>query len=542
MEKLQVKQTLIDKGISYVAPQWGAKRLRARVAVALTGAYYGGSKSRRNIKEFMPPIGDADADTLCDLETLRNRSRHLLRNTPVATGAVNTNCVHVVGSGLKVQSRIDRAVLGMEEGKADEWQRNTELEFRTWAENLDCDITRGNNFYDLQNLVFRSTLESGDTFVLMPYKVRKSSPYGLKLQVIEADRVSNEGGVRDTRELTAGVEKSQHGEPVRYHVRTSHPGTDKNPLERKWRKIPAFTPSARRNIIHVYEQLRPGQTRGVPYLAPVIEQLHQLGRYTNAELQAAVVSGYLTVFVETESGMSGLSPMQPTDETGGKTSDKDYKLSSGAVIGLTPGEKISTVSPGRPNVSFDAFVQAILRQIGVALGIPFELLVMHFTKSYSAARSAMLNAWKMFSARREWLINHFCDLVYEAWMEEAVLRGRVIAPGFLDDPILRQAWLGNIWIGPAPGQIDPTKEVQAAQLRVDGGFSTVSEETAAMTGTDWDQKIPQIKKERKILKEAGIVAENTKSPSEQLGRAGEIRNPKDDDTDEDGDSEGDINE
>ncbi len=43
---------------------------------------------------------------------------------------------------------------------------------------------------------------------------------------------------------------------------------------------------------------RPGQRRGVPVLAPVIEALKQLGRYTDAELVAAVVSGLFTVFVK----------------------------------------------------------------------------------------------------------------------------------------------------------------------------------------------------------------------------------------------------
>ena len=92
------------------------------------------------------------------------------------------------------------------------------------------------------------------------------------------------------------------------------------------------------------------------------------------------------------------------------------------------------------------------------------------------------------------MINHFCNIVYELWMEEAVLRGRILAPGFMTDPLLRKAYLGNLWIGVAPGQIDPTKETAAAQARVDGNFSTVAIESAAM-GFDFDQNI----KQRKII-------------------------------------------
>ena len=54
--------------------------------------------------------------------------------------------------------------------------------------------------------------------------------------------------------------------------------------------------------LHLKDKTRPGQTRGVPYLAPVIELIKQLGRYTDAEVMAAVVSGMFTVFVHNETG------------------------------------------------------------------------------------------------------------------------------------------------------------------------------------------------------------------------------------------------
>jgi lambda family phage portal protein len=243
--------------------------------------------------------------------------------------------------------------------------------------------------------------------------------------------------------------------------------------------------------------LRPGQSRGIPYLAPVIEMLHQLGKYTDAELQSAVISSYFTVFVTTPEGGANFSTFLPGDE-GGESTDEDYTMGSGAIVGLAEGETIDTANPGRPNATFGPFVESILRQIGASLGLPFELLIQHFTKSYSAARTAMLNAWKVFMTRRSFMIDHFCNLVYELWMEEAVLRERIIAPGFLSDPLLRKAFLGNLWIGPAAGQIDPTKETAAAQARVDGFFSNVSIESAAM-GIDYDQNVKQIEKEQKRL-------------------------------------------
>ncbi len=503
--------------------------------VALSGAYNGASKKRRTIKEFNPKTGDADSDSLDDLPTLRTRSRSLLRNTPIASGAIRTNQVHVIGSGLKLQSRINAEVLGMTEAEADVWQQTAESEFLSWAESLDCDINRGKNFYDFQNLVFRSILESGDCFVLPLFKEINTLNYGLRLQVLEADRVENPNNKRDTTTLAGGVEKNKSGTPKKYWIRTQHPGTEKTPIERKWDSISAFTGNGRRKLIHVYEQLRPGQSRGIPYLAPVIEMLHQLGKYTDAELQSAVISSYFTVFVTTPEGGGNFSTFLPSDE-GGESTDEDYTMGSGAIVGLAEGETIETANPGRPNATFDPFVMSLLRQIGTSLGLPFELLIQHFTKSYSAARTAMLNAWKVFLTKRSFMVDHFCNLVYELWMEEAVLRERIIAPGFLTDPLRRKAFLGNLWIGPAAGQIDPTKETAAAQARVDGFFSNISIESAAM-GIDFDQNMKQVKREQSKLAEIRNIMSPQKAvtgPNEEVDDLNDnVDNPLNEDTEDD---------
>jgi lambda family phage portal protein len=505
-----------------ILPSWATKQLETSGTItALKGAYNSTLPRRRNMGWHKPGAGDADADSLDDLPELRAQSRDCLRKNPLAVGAVNTNITHVVGTGLRVQSRIDNEVLNMSHAASEVWQRNAEREWRSWAECLDCDINRGMNFYDYQRLVFGSVLESGDAFVPLLFKKLPTSHYGLKLQIFEADRVCNPYDAIDTVKITGGVGKDDEGTPEEYHIRTRHPGADTKLSDgrgRTWDSIKAFSPKGWRNIIHVYEKLRPGQTRGIPYLAPVIEMLHNLGKYTDAELQAAVISSYFTVFIETESGTGGMiSTFESDDGIQGSIGDKDYHLGSGAVVGLAKGEKLSTANPGRPNTSFDAFVLSVSRQIGTALGLPFELLVQHFTKNFSAARSALLLAWKRFFTKRSWLVSHFCDIVYEAFVREAVLRGRLVAPGFLDDPLLRKAYLGNIWIGPAQGQIDPTKETKGARDRVAALFTTIDQETAALGG-DFDQNIQQIKKEAKLKEELGIgtvVKEEIEDPKEE---------------------------
>ena len=178
----------------------------------------------------------------------------------------------------------------------------------------------------------------------------------------------------------------------------------------------------------------------------------------------------------------------------------------GMIADLPKRTKAKSVTPGRPNTAFDAFVMSLVRQIGSALGIPAEVLFLNFESSYSASRGALLEAWKLFRYWRSWWVTNFCQPIYEEWLSEAVLKGRVIAPGFFDDPAIRYAYSWADWTGPSQGQLDPVKEVKAAVLRVENGFSTRQQETAELTGGDWELNHRQRIKEEAMRKEAGFVA------------------------------------
>lgn len=483
---------VIDRLVGWYSPERGLHRAAARAQLGRLesgkpmmggGGYYGASKSRREMSEWVVSGGSSDADVLWDLPTLRDRSRDLIRNNPLACGAINTKVSAIIGTGLKVQSRINRERLGLTQEVAAKWQRDAESLFSFFADSPDSDIERTCNFYEAQELIFRSILESGDIFVLLP-RVASDGMFSTRFQIVEADRVSNPSMTANTPTLVEGVEKSRNGAPIAYHVANVHPGDFGNLGIRKWERVEAYgRKTGIPNILHIYRKLRPGQSRGVPDLAPVIGTLKQLGRYVDAELMAALVSGMLTVFVQSDGGDSEFAPFTGD---GTMTSGDAYKLGNGAIIELSPGQTVQTTNPGRPNAAFDPFVLAILRQVGVALELPYEILIKHFTASYSASRAALLEAWRMYRTRREWLADRLCQPVYAAVITEAVAGGRLVAPGFMEDPFIRAAYLGAEWYGDAQGLLNPLQEVQAATFRVQSGFSTEAKETMELTGGDWD--------------------------------------------------------
>lgn len=485
-----------------------------KMALALSGGgYHGASTMRPALAGWSPRGGDADSDSLRDLPTLRARSRDLVRNSPLAGGAINTQVTNVVGTGLALQPQPNQELLGLSDEEAAAWANATDQQFKVFAESIYCDVTCTQNFYGLQELAFRSALESGDCFAVLPEVGRPGVPFKLGVQLIEADRVCNPQLKPDTRQLTAGVEMDTWGAPVAAHICSHHPGSLTNRAAWNWQRVAYLgTNTGRRNVLHLFDRRRIGQVRGIPMLAPVIEALKQLQRYTDAELQAAVISGMFAVFVKMDSEAfhemfddnskdAYLQNSMNWDGSLGGTLD-----GAGKAINLLPGESVESTGPGRPNALFDPFVQAIVRQIGVALEMPFEVLIKHFTSSYSAARAALLDAWRFFRKRREWLASYFCQPVYETWLAEQVANGRIKAPGFFSDPVIRKAWSTAVWIGDGPGSIDPEKEVNAAEKRVNMGISTVAAESLLHDGVDWRVKHKQRAVEVKARKEDGLDA------------------------------------
>lgn len=509
-----VRENFIDKAIRFVAPVAAARRFRARLAMEVFNAYDGASKKKRSLKSWVTMGSDADSDILPDLATLRERSRDLVRNNPLAGGAIKTKVTNVIGTGLRFQSRIDRKILGLSDEQAEALESTIEREWRLFWDSKDIDLARAMNGHAVTRMVYRQEKENGDVFILLPRKKRAGCAYDLKLQVVEADRVCNKDSAMDSETLAGGIEKDADGAPVKIHIMKYHPGALVTSGKQEWQVRDAFnSKTGLRNIIHFYNPTRPGQSRGMPDLAAVIEPFKQLGRYTEAEIMAAVVSGFFTVFIESDIGGLSGGPLDNafnyTDDTAGRSNadDKDLKLGNGLILELAQGEKVHDSNPGRPNTNYDQFVLSILRQIGVGLELPFEILVKHFTASYSAARAALLELWKYVLTERQILADNFLRPVQEVWMYEAVAAGRIAAPGFFSDPAIRKAYLGGTWVGPAKGQIDEFKEMRAAKERLATRLSTLADETAELTGGDWESNhIQQVKERNKQIAD-GLIQE-----------------------------------
>ena len=517
-----------EDAIKAVAPVHAAKRSAARLQIARHevaseailnyGFSNGGaSRSKSSMKGYNANSASPQADIDRNLSTLRERSRDLYYNAPMATSAINRNLVHVIGSGLRISPKIAWRQLGISKDQADEIAAEIKFRFNAWASTKTCDVTGQNNFYELQQIAFTTCLIGGEAFALPNY-IDSGGAFELCMRIIEGDLCVNPGTMGETYVVEAtcketgnrivnGIEIDGQGRVEAYHF-VSEFKDSTNPKE--WVRVPARGEmTGNPNVLHIFNATRPTQYRGVPYLAPVIESIKQLTRYTDAEIMAAVINGLFSVFITTEDAVGpdlGGDGMEMDGEVRNPLADDELALGNGNVGFLKPGEQVSVVDAKRPNTNFDAFTTAMAKQIGAALNIPSELLLMQFTASYSASRGALLEAWNFFSMSREWFAADFCQPVYELWLAEAVSKGYVDMPGFFDDEAAHAAWCGANWTGPAPGQLNPTAEVNAAVAKMSAGLSTGEREAMAMNGSDYAENVEQLATEREMRINQGLEA------------------------------------
>ncbi len=484
----------------------------------------GASKIKRALKGFVARSSAPNEDIDWNNYTMRQRGRMLYMASPIAASAVNTNRTKVVGSGLHMKCAIDRELLGLSEDAAKAWQKKTEAEFRMWASNpANCDALGLNNFYALQQLVVKSWLMSGDAFALFKRcDASAVNPYSLRLHIVEADRVATPAtsaagyslvitdGVNpeNGNKIHDGVEVDSCGRIVAYHFRSTYP-LQITAEETKWTRVEAFGQrTGMPNVLHIMDAERPDQYRGVTYLAQVIEPLLQLRRYTESELMSALIQSFYTAWVVTttdptaipfnEAGEGDLYGDEVNPGEGVSRSDNEHEMGPGEVIHLQEGEDVRFGSPNIPSAGFEVFTKTICRLIGAGLELPYDVLMKEFNSSYSAAKGALEEAWEAFKMRRVWVVDKFCQPVYEMWLSEAVAKGRIKAPGFFTDPLIRSAWCGARWDGPAQTHLDPVKEANANTILVAHGWKTNEQITRESYGGDWEKNAEALKVEERI--------------------------------------------
>ncbi len=488
----------VDDVVGVFSPLAAARRRYFRyIAKNMLGAYQGAEGGRLR-GSWVASSGSADQDLLRDLPKLRERSRDLVRNDGIASGAIDVIVTNIIGSGISPQSRLDRETLEIDETYAEQLQKQIEKIWKRWAPYADAGQRM--NFSEIEELSERTRFTNGES-IIIPLRLPLSGtrrPYSFALQSVESDRMATPSDKSSDKSIRAGVEVGEYGEPKSYYIRKNHPGdfyysrsggyTSENFIHYQ-----ALTPEGDPNVFHLYHIKRPGQTRGEPFFAPVLNLFHDRASYMEAEVVANRVAACFAVFIKKQ--MSGdLSLARSERNPEGKRVEE---LSPGLFEYLEPGEDIASFNPNRPGGTFGMFMERILRDISSGLNIPYEILSKDFSKSnYSNTRAALLEARRFFMMQQRFVADKLCQPALIALLEEAYLRGELPILDFYQN---RAAYVQTRWIAPGWAWVDPENEVTAARDSINNNLSTLADETASQ-GLDWEETLEQRARELKKIK------------------------------------------
>jgi len=498
---IQTKKTFsdrVDDFIGVFSPYAAARRKYFRFLTgSLLGAYRGADIGRLR-GSWIPGGGSADSDLHPDLSKLRERSRDLIRNDGIASGAIDTVITNIIGSGIQMQSRIDKDTLAVNEEIADKLQNQIEHIWDRWVPHADA----GNrlSFYGLEELSERQRFINGES-IIVPLHItnsKKKRPYSLALQTIESDRLATPSDLTANKNVRAGVEVGEYGEPVAYFVRKNHPGDflygrRYGNSSENFVKYPALNDLGDPNVFHLYHVKRSGQTRGEPFFSPVLNMFKDRVDYMEAEIVAARVAACFAIFIKKTNSYE-VSLARSKSESNKRVEE----LSPAMIEYLNENEEIQPFNPNRPGGTFGIFMERVLRDISAGLNIPYEILAKDFSRSnYSNTRAALLEARRFFMMQQRFVSENLCQHVLVMLLEEAYLKGELPILDFYRN---RDAYVRTRWIAPGWQWVDPENEVKASVDAVDNNLSTLAEE-AASQGQDWEENLEQRARELKKIKD-----------------------------------------
>lgn len=468
---------------------------------------------------WFPGLSSSDEDTRAGRDLAVSRFRDLERNDGWASAALERQSDALGGQGLRPQVQADAAALGWTPDQAAEWNRAVEREWRRYvsAPGFSVDAQRQLSFDELLSLCAVHDLRDGEALAACLWRPRQAGLRGwaTRLAVIDPDRLSTPDGRTDGPTLWRGIERDRDGAPVGYWIRDAHPHQPGAPEARMhWTRFPRLDELGLPVTLHAFRARRGGQGRGVSQLAPVARIFKQLGRFTAAEVDSALVQALLALTVETAE-----TPSQMADRLGTgsqaewEASRARHYLQHQPVLAnrvraaiLKPGDTLKFNTSSRPAQNFSTFSSVLLGQIASNLGMSIETLTMDWSRTnYSSARAAMLETKKWLKARRQMLIARIVQPHFYCWLAETVDAGYIEPPrGNFSFEAAPELYARATWLSGGPGHVDPVKEAEGARLRIEAGVSTLAQECAE-AGQDWEEVADQLQREVQAFAARGLV-------------------------------------
>lgn len=474
---------IFDKLITFFSPSAGVRRARDRIALDFYSRKFEGASTGRRTDGWITPSTNANTELKGALVKLRDRSRDLSRNNPIASRALQVITSNTVGTGIVGQHKASTKELAMT------WDQL----WSSWAETSAIDQDGRLDIYGIQSLIMRSIAEAGEVLIRkIPQPSSAGLPVPLKIQVLEPDfldsakdeKLSN-GGM-----IVQGVEIDASGRRVAYWLFPAHPGSGSG--NQTSARVPAD------QVIHAFRPDRAGQLRGYPWAAPVMIRLKDCDDFMDAMLVRQKIAACFTAFVsDIESPLDSTSAARALGE----------KLEPGVIEILPPGKDIKFATPPGADGSGE-FIASTLRQIAAAYGITYEAMTNDYSRvNYSSGRMGWIEMSRnVQSWQWQIMISQVCAPLWGWFRDAAVLTGA------------RAEGVSMSWTPPRREMIDPSKEISATINAIRGGLMSISE-AHRQSGFNSDALLEEIALDNSKIDALGLILDSDARKTMKAGVA-----------------------
>jgi lambda family phage portal protein len=443
---------ILDRIIAPFAPRWAVNRMAARCQMALFERALEAGPSSRTSGRRPPSRSGPNVKAGEDLDVTRAQARDLYRRNPYARGTVNSIVANLVGTGIKPRPSVMDS-----QGNLDEkFNDAAEESWKRWAES--CDITGRKSFYDCQRMVQKELFVAGECLVSLGYAT-DGRKVPLVVEVIPSERLADKQDLQPKTggKTIQGVEFDSAGRLANYWLFPNHPG------EAMFSSAPKPYPASQ--ILHIYEELEPGQVRGLTRFLTTAEWFEGLAQYLDYELIGSRVRSAFAVMILRAGGLFKLpSTGDAADEKDDAGNDIDY-LEGGMVFHGKSGDDIKSAAPAIANTAFEPFVKLMLSGIARGMDVSYELVSRDLSQvTYLSARQGENQDRRHWEPQQESLNRALNQPVWRRFITDSMLAKQVPRRGERTD------FTSVDFIRPGWDWIDPGKDVAADILACQAGF------------------------------------------------------------------------
>lgn len=340
---------VIDRIIEPFDPGRVRRRMAERAAVEAMRDYDVARRGRRT-QGWRRVNSSADREGEKGRERASAAGYDLVRNNIYAAAIEAQLKAHLVGDGIAIKAT--HRLKTVAKRAQDDWDAFA-------ASRVDG----RHDVYGIQRMACSGMIVGGETLVV--WQPDDHGPNG-RCRVLEGaylDATKNRD-VEGENLIVQGVEFNENGDRVAYWLFDRHPD-DHGFRSRDSRRFAA------EHVDHVFDQVRPGQTRGVSWLAPHALPLRDISELQDAGLMREKIAACVALILTPGENGGPTSPFDGASTEPAVSREVDT-LRPGLIFRARPGETATTLTPTPTNGARDLVKQQLM---GVAAStVPYHIL------------------------------------------------------------------------------------------------------------------------------------------------------------------------